>query len=171
MVPKIITHAASIVAQKRNDHVQFIGREACSKEKRHSSAVSLSGSSINLPATSLKRRSRTAQSNFTQHNVAHFRKNRYRLLLGKWNVFTGKVEIGRRGKEISCQYCWSFFYQETWFWNRRFGWRVKTFLFRRRSKYICSSECGNSHKPSVVRLCVHLESFGIMCQHVEAQRK
>ena len=41
-----------------------------------------------MPATRLKKRSRTAQSNRTRGYVAHFRKNHYKLLLGYWNVFT-----------------------------------------------------------------------------------
>ena len=36
----------------------------------------------------------------------------------------------------------------------------EAFLFRCGSKHVCPSACGNSHKPSVVRLCVRLDSLG-----------
>ena len=87
MVPKIITHAASVVEQKK-DQFRVLSRGACLKSKRHSPPASLFGSSTNVPATRLERRSRTAQSNCTQGYVAHFRKNHHTLLLGNWNVFT-----------------------------------------------------------------------------------
>ena len=92
MVPKIITHAASVFAQNKKDLFRVLGRGARSKSKRHSPQASLSGSSTNMPPTCLERRSRTAQNNRTQGYVAHFRKNHHRLLLGHWNVFnlTGK---------------------------------------------------------------------------------
>ena len=65
-----------------------LGRGSRSKIKRHSPPVSLLGSSTNVPATRLERRSRTAQSNRTQVYVARFWKNHQRLLLGNWNVST-----------------------------------------------------------------------------------
>ena len=77
MVPKIVSHAGSVVARNRN-YVRVLGREAYSKSKRHSpSAVS----TTNVLAKRLERRSRTVQSNRTQVYVAHFRKNYHRLLL------------------------------------------------------------------------------------------
>ena len=82
-----------------------------------------------------------------------------------------RVGIGRKGNETSSRYCWRFFYQEKWFWNHRLGWRVEAFLFRFWSQYVCSSGCGNSHKPSVDRLCVRLDSCRITGLYVEAQSK
>ena len=70
MVPKIITHAALVVAQNKKDYVPVLGRGACLKSKRHSPQASLSGSSTTVLATRLKRRSRTAQTNRTQGYVA-----------------------------------------------------------------------------------------------------
>ena len=133
MIPKIKTHASSVVAPNKKDRARVLGRGTRSKSKRHSPSASLLGSSTNVPTTRLERRSRTAPSNRTQGYIAHFRKNYHRLLLGIWNVLTlteKRVGIGRRGEEISSRYCWSFLYQETWFWNSRFGWRVEAFLFR-----------------------------------------
>ena len=88
MVPKIITHASLIIEQNKKDHVRVLGRGTRSKSKRHFPPTSLLGSSTNMPATRLERRSRTAQSNRTQGYVAHYRKNHQRLLLGYWNVLT-----------------------------------------------------------------------------------
>ena len=62
MVPKIITHAASTIAQNKKDLVQVLGRGARSKSKRHSPLASLPGSFTNMPFASLERRSRTGQS-------------------------------------------------------------------------------------------------------------
>ena len=85
---KIITHAASVVAQNKKNSVRVLSKGTRSKSKRHSSPAKLSGSSTNVHATRLERRSRTAQSNRTQGCVAHFRKNHHRLLLCNWNVLT-----------------------------------------------------------------------------------
>ena len=84
MVPKIIAHAASIVAQNKKDRARVPSRGTHSKSNRYFSPPSLAGSSTNVPAT----QSRTAQSNRTQGYVALFRKNHHRLLLGNWNVLT-----------------------------------------------------------------------------------
>ena len=70
MVPKIITHAASVVAHK-TDCVRVLGRTR-SNSKRHPPPPSLLGSSTNVPATGLEKRLRTAQSNRTQGYAAHF---------------------------------------------------------------------------------------------------
>ena len=51
MVPKIITYAATIVAQNKKDGVQVIGRGAHSKSKRHSPPASLSGNFTKMPGT------------------------------------------------------------------------------------------------------------------------
>ena len=75
MVPKITTHAASVVAKNRKDRVRVLGRRARSKSKRHSPPASLSCSSSNVPAARLERQSSIAQSNRSQVCVAHFRKN------------------------------------------------------------------------------------------------
>ena len=40
------------------------------------------------PATRLKRRMEAAQSIRTRDKAAHFRVNRYQLLLGNWNILT-----------------------------------------------------------------------------------
>ena len=82
MVPKIITHAASVVARNNKNSVQVLGRGACSKSKRHFPPVSVLGSSANVPVTRLKRRSKTAHSNRTQGYVANFWINDHKLLLG-----------------------------------------------------------------------------------------
>ena len=80
MVPKIITHAASVVSQNKKHRVRVLGRETRLKGKRYFPPASLSVSSTNVPATRLERRSRTTQSNRTHGYVAHFRKNDHRLL-------------------------------------------------------------------------------------------
>ena len=86
MVPKILTHAASVVGQNKKNRVRVLSRGTRSKSKRHYSSASLLGSSTNVSATRLERRSRTVQSN--QGYVAHFRKKPNSLLLGSWNVLT-----------------------------------------------------------------------------------
>ena len=89
MALKIVSsHAASIVAQIIKDGVRARGREARLKRKRHSSSASLTSGSTNVPVIFLEGQSGTAQSNRTQRNVEHFRKNHHRLLLGNWNIFT-----------------------------------------------------------------------------------
>ena len=45
VIPKILTHAASIVARNKMDRVRVLGRGVCSKSKRHSPPDSLLGSS------------------------------------------------------------------------------------------------------------------------------
>ena len=91
MVPKIITHAASVDAQNKKDRVRVLGRGTRSKSKRHSQPSSLLGSSTNVPATRLERRSRTAKSNRIQGYVVHFRKKRHILPLGNWNALNKKL--------------------------------------------------------------------------------
>ena len=86
MVPKVIAHAASVIAQNKKNRVRLLDRGARSKSKRHSLPASFSVSSTNVPATHLERQSRTAQSNRTQGYAAHFRKNHHGLLHGNWNV-------------------------------------------------------------------------------------
>ena len=71
MVPKIITHAASVVAQNKKDRVRILGRGTRSKSNQYSPPASLLDSSTNVSATRLERRSRTAQSIRTQGYVAH----------------------------------------------------------------------------------------------------
>ena len=89
MVPKIITHAASGVAENKKDRVRVLGRGTRLKSKRHSPPASLLGSSTNVPAaTRSERQSRTAQRNCTEGYVAHFRKKHRKPLLGNWNVLT-----------------------------------------------------------------------------------
>ena len=89
MVPKILTHAASVVLQNKMDKIACIlGRKTGSKTKRHSLSASFLGSFTNVPATQLERPPRTALSNCAQGYVAHFRRNDHRLLLGNWNVLT-----------------------------------------------------------------------------------
>ena len=51
---------------KRIDCVRVLGRGTRSKSKRHSPSAILLGRSTNMPATRLKRRTRTAQSKLTQ---------------------------------------------------------------------------------------------------------
>ena len=85
---KIITHAALIVAQDKNDRFRVLGRGICSKNKQHSPPDSLSVSSTKVPATRLEKRSRTSQSIGIQGCVAHLRKNHHRLLLRNRNVLT-----------------------------------------------------------------------------------
>ena len=134
MVPNIITHAVSVVAQNKKVRVRALGRRARSKSKRDSPSASLSGSSTNVPATLSQKRSRTAQSICTQGYVAHFRKNHHRLQLGNWNVLQEyhrkELEFVEKANNIILIMLKFFFYQETWFWNCRFGWREEAFLFR-----------------------------------------
>ena len=109
MVPKIITHAAAVVSQNKKDGVLVLGRETLSKSKRHSPPTSFLGSSTNVPATRLERRSRTAQSNRTQGYVAHFRKNHHRLLHScsyqKIFAFTSSYIIYQCENFIAYQIC------------------------------------------------------------------
>ena len=87
MVPEIITHAESVVAQNKKDSVRALKRGTHSKTKQHFPPASLLGSSTNVHVTRLERLSRVAQSNRTQGYAAHIWKNHHRLLLGNWNVF------------------------------------------------------------------------------------
>ena len=99
----IKTHAAWVVAQNKKDCVRVLGRGTRWKSKRQSPQASLLGSSTNVPATRLKKRSRTAQSNCIQGcYVAHFRKNHHRQLLDNWNVLTlsgKKLELVEEAKK------------------------------------------------------------------------
>ena len=63
MVSKIVTHAALVVAQNKNDRVRVIGRGGHLKRKQHFPPASLSGSFANLPVTRFERRLSTAQGN------------------------------------------------------------------------------------------------------------
>ena len=85
---KLITHAASVIAQKKGDRIRVFVRGTLLKSKQHSPPVNLLASSTNKPTTCLEMQLRTAQSNHTQGYVVHFRKNHHRLLLGNWNVLT-----------------------------------------------------------------------------------
>ena len=114
-----------------------------------------------MPATRLERRSRTARSNRTPGYIAHFRKNHLRLLLGNGNVliFTGKeLELVEEAKKnhrdivgVSS--------------TKRRGSGIADLdgglklVYSGADPSICPSGCGNSHKTSVVRLCVQLDSF------------
>ena len=53
----------------------------CLKSKGYSRPTNLLGSSTNLTATQLKKRSKTAQSNRAQAYVAHFWKNHHIIFL------------------------------------------------------------------------------------------
>ena len=88
IVPKIITHVALVAAQNKKDRVRVLDRGTPSKSKQHSPLANLLGNSTNVPRTCLERRSKIAQSNRIQSYVAHFRKNRHRLLLNNWIVLT-----------------------------------------------------------------------------------
>ena len=77
------------LATERNPYgVRVLGRGARSKNKRQFPPASPSGSSTNVPATSLERRMEAAQSIRTRDNVAHSRVNHHQLLLGNWNILT-----------------------------------------------------------------------------------
>ena len=118
MVPKIITHAAVVIVQNKNDQVQVLGRGARSKSKRHFPPASILGSSINVPATRLERQLRTLQSNRTQGYVVHFTiTDCCFTLTGKKLELVEEIRDFWKRQGIS-RYCWSFFYQETWFWSR-----------------------------------------------------
>ena len=71
MVPIIVSHATMVVAKNKKNCVRVLGREARSKSKEHFPPISLSGSSINVPATHLGRWSKTSQNNRTQGYVTH----------------------------------------------------------------------------------------------------
>ena len=102
MIPKIIINGASVIAQNKKDRIRVLSRGAGLKSMRHSRPASLLGSSINMPATRLEKRQRTAQSNHTQGYVAHLRKSHHRLLLGNSNVLTlraKKLELVEKAKK------------------------------------------------------------------------
>ena len=88
MVPKIIPHAASVVAQNEKDRVRVLGRGAGLKSKRIFNQQTFQTAPPTCPQHVLEKRLRTEQSNCTQGYVAHFRKNHHRLLLGNCNVLT-----------------------------------------------------------------------------------
>ena len=88
MVSKIISQDPSVVVQEKNDRVQALGSMTRSKYKRHFSPASILDSCINVPATRLERRWKTAQSNRIHGYLAHFGKNHHRPLLGNKNVRT-----------------------------------------------------------------------------------
>ena len=128
MVPKIITHAALVVAQSKKDRFRVLGRRNCLKIKRHSPPASHLSSSTNVSATRLERRSRTVQRLCSTLSEKPSQTAAWQLECS--HPHKKRVGIGRRGEEISSRYCWSFFFQETWFSNSRFGWRMEAFLLR-----------------------------------------
>ena len=78
-----------VVIQRIPYRVRVLGREARSKNERHSPPASPSHrSSTNVPATRLERRMEAAQSIRTRDNIAHSRVNHYQLLLGSRNILT-----------------------------------------------------------------------------------
>ena len=79
---------SQVVIQRNPYGFRVLGRGARSKNKRQSPPASPSGSSINVPATSLERRMEAAQSIRTRDNVAHSRVNHHQLLLGNCNILT-----------------------------------------------------------------------------------
>ena len=84
------TRDSQVVIQQNPYGVRVLGRGARSKNKRQSPPASPSGSSTNVPATRLERRMEAAQSIRTRDNVAHSWVNHHQLLLGDWNILTGK---------------------------------------------------------------------------------
>ena len=133
MVPKIVSHAASVIEQNKKDRIRVLSGEAHSKNKRHSPPASLSGSSTNLAETRLERRSRAAQSNRTQVYVAHFRKNHHGLLLGNWNILTltGKeFKLVEKAKKYHLDIVGVSSTKKHGSAIKIFGWRLKAFLFR-----------------------------------------
>ena len=68
---------SQVVIQRNPYGVRDLGRGAHSKNKRQSPPASPSGSSTNVPATSLERRMEAAQSIRTRDNVAHSRVNHH----------------------------------------------------------------------------------------------
>ena len=121
---------SQVVIQRNPYGVRVLGRGARSKNKRQSPPASPSGSSINVPATRLKRRMEAAQSIRTRDNVAHSRVNHHQLLLGNWNILTltgKKLELVEESGIISILS--EFFNQTMWLWNCGSGWRMETLLF------------------------------------------
>ena len=103
------------------DRVRVLGRRTRSKSKRYSPPYLLhvwTGGHGQRQAIVLKIMSHTLEkpSQTTAWELEY--------------SYSKRVEIGRRGREISSRHCYGFFYRESWFWNRRFGWRVDAFLFR-----------------------------------------
>ena len=88
------------------------------------------------------------QSNRAQGHTAHFRKNRYRLLLGNWNVLILK------GKELELV-------EEP---NKYHLIIVEVSSTKRRVFRIVDLDGG-------WRLCIRLDSFGITDLYVKAQSK
>ena len=78
-VPKIVSHASSVVSQNEKDRVRVLGSRARLKIKRYFPPASFRHLN-HVPVTRLERRSRTAQ--ITRGYVAHFLKCHHRLLLG-----------------------------------------------------------------------------------------
>ena len=68
MIPKIITHAASVVAQNKKDHIQVLSRRTHSKSNILYQPA-FQADPPTMPATCLERHSRIAQSNHTQGYV------------------------------------------------------------------------------------------------------
>ena len=116
----------------------------------------------------LEIRSRTAQSNRTQ---CTFEKTITDCNLAALECsHRKKVGIGRRRRKYDFDIP-EFFHKEVWFRNHRFELQVEAFLFKCCYKYACSSGFGNSHKHTVVRLCVRLNLFGIIGLFVKDQSK
>ena len=83
------TRDSQVVIQRNPYGVRVLGRGARSKNKRQSPPANSSGSSTNVPATSLERRMEVAQGDYcSRDNVAHSRVNHHQLLLGNWNILT-----------------------------------------------------------------------------------
>ena len=71
MVPKIVSHAASVIAQNKKLRLNNWKRDHL-RSKRHSPSASLSGNSTDVLATPMETQLKTAQSNRTQGYVTHF---------------------------------------------------------------------------------------------------
>ena len=162
---------SQVVIQRNPYGVWVLGRGARSKNKRQSPPASPSGSSINVPATRLERRTEAAQSIRTRDNVAHSWVNHHQLLLGNWNIthpHRKRARIGWGSKAVSSRYYRSFFNQTTCSgtvdldgWIRNILVLILVCLHKR--------VCGILTSPPFVRLCVRLDSCGITGLYVEAQ--
>ena len=67
-----------------------LGRGTHSKNKRQFPPASPSGRSTNELATRLERQMEGAQSIRTRYNAAHSEVKHHQLLLGNWNILTGR---------------------------------------------------------------------------------
>ena len=147
MVPKIISYAASVVAQYKKNRVRALDRGTRLKSKRHSLPASLLRNPTNVLATRLERRSRTAQSNRTQSYVAHC----------NWNVLTltrKELDLVEEGKKYHLNIVGVSS-------NRRHDSGIVDWDDWCKLSYsgadpsiFAQPWCRSSHKTSVVRLCV-----------------